>query len=374
MKVPLLDLKAQFESIADEAREAMWRVCESQRFIMGPEVQALEEEVATYCDVAHGVGVSSGTDALLVSLMALDIGAGDEVVTTPYTFFATAGCISRVGARPVFVDIQPETCNIDPGQIEAVLTPRTRAIMPVHLYGQLADMEPIMEIAGDRGLHVIEDAAQAIGAEQGGKKAGSIGMAGCFSFFPSKNLGAFGDGGMVVTSDEEFYQRCKVMRLHGARPKYHHSLIGGNFRLDALQAAVLRVKLPRLDSWTEGRIANAGRYDRLFEQSGLVTRELVRPPHRRPGRHIFNQYVIRARDRDALKDHLAERGISTVVYYPIPLHRQVCFSELGYSDDDLPESSRAAAETLALPVYPELDASAQEYVVTCIVEFYRARG
>jgi len=374
--VPLLDLKAQYTAIRDEIRAAIDRVADAQQFILGPEVEALEREVAAYSGCAYGIGVSSGTDALLVALMAIDIRPGDEVITTPYTFFATAGSIARLGAVPVFVDIDPLTFNIDPTAIEARITPRTRVIMPVHLYGQMADMDPIMDIAQRHGLVVIEDAAQAIGSEYKGRRAGSIGHMGCFSFFPSKNLGGFGDGGMVTTNDAALAERIRLLRGHGAHPKYYHKLIGGNFRLDALQAAVLRVKLKYLDDWTAGRQRNAATYRRLFAEAGLT----IDPPscltagcHARnkgdctlpPGRvvlpveapdrrHIYNQFVIRVAQRDQVMAALKARRIGHEIYYPVPLHLQECFAYLGQRPGDLPASECAAAETLALPIYPEL--------------------
>jgi len=350
--VPLLDLKAQFATIEGEIREAIDRVLESQYFILGPEVTALEEEIAAYSQCIYGIGVSSGTDALLVALMALGIGPGDEVITTPYTFFATAGCIARLGARPVFVDIDPQTYNIDPAGIDAVITPRTRAIMPVHLYGQMADMDPIMEIAQRHNLYVIEDAAQAIGAEYKGRRAGSIGHLGCLSFFPSKNLGGIGDGGMVVTNDPELSDRMKLLRGHGAKPKYHHKVVGGNFRLDALQAAVLRVKLKYLDKWTAARQHNAADYRRLFAEVGTPV-EL--PWDAGYGRHIYNQFIIRSDRRDMLMTHLRAHEIGSEVYYPVPMHLQECFSDLGYTHGDFPVSECASIETLAIPIYPELN-------------------
>jgi dTDP-4-amino-4,6-dideoxygalactose transaminase len=338
--------------------------------------------VAEYCNCQHGVGVSSGPDALLIALMAEGIGPGDEVITTPYTFFATAGSIARVGARPVFVDIDPVTFNLNPALIEAAITSRTRAIMPVHLFGQLADMDPIMEIAQRRKLVVIEDAAQAIGAEDKGKRAGSLGDYGCFSFFPSKNLGAFGDGGMVVTNDPSRAERLRVLRNHGAQPKYYHQFIGGNFRLDALQAAVVEVKLQHLDRWTEARQRNAARYDQLLRDADLVddgegltadSRRVILPQVRTT-RHIFNQYVIRAPRRDELRRHLANRGIGTEVYYPIPLCHQACFSFLGCNQGASPESSQAAWESLALPVYAELSEEQVKLVVEEISQWRLENG
>ena len=324
---------------------------------MGPQVKDCEAAVAEYSGCRHGVGVSSGTDALLVSLMSEGIGPDDEVITTPYTFFASVGCIARLGARPVFVDIDPVTFNLDARLIESEITPRTKAIVPVHLYGQMSDMDAIMDIAARHGLSVIEDAAQAIGAEYKGRRAGSFGDYGCFSFFPSKNLGCFGDGGMVVTNDAERAERMTRLRNHGARPKYHHGLVGGNFRLDTLQAAVVRTKLSHLDSWTAERQSNAERYDHLFDQAGLRAQGVIATPELRESRHIFNQYIVRAARRDELRDHLMSRGIGTEVYYPVPMHLQECFAKLGYGPGDFSESERAAKETLALPIFPELSDS-----------------
>jgi dTDP-4-amino-4,6-dideoxygalactose transaminase len=363
MKIPLLDLKAQYRTLKSDLDSAIAEVMESQCFILGPKVQQCEEAIARYCGCAFGVGVSSGTDALLICLMAEGIGPGDEVITTPYTFFATAGSIARVGATPVFVDIDPSTYNINPAQIEAKITPRTRAIMPVHLYGQLADMGAVMDIARRHKLVVIEDAAQAIGAEHKARRAGSIGEYGCFSFFPSKNLGAAGDAGLVVTNDARRAERLRCLRMHGSEPKYYHKFIGGNFRLDALQAAVILVKLKYLDEWTAARQRNAARYDALL--AGLPN---IQRPVSRTDRHIFNQYVIRVADRDRLRAELAARDIGTEIYYPVPLHLQECFTYLGYRPDAFPESERAAKETLALPVYPELSEAQAGYVAQCVRE------
>jgi len=365
MTVPLLDLKIQYAAIKPAMDAAVQRVIDSQYFILGPEVAGLEAEVAAYSGAAHGIGVASGTDALLVALMALGVGQGDEVITTPYTFFATAGVIARLGATPVFVDIDPETFNIDATLVGAAVTRRTRAIMPVHLYGRVADMDPLLAT----GLPVVEDAAQAIGARDDlGRIAGSMGMAGCFSFFPSKNLGGFGDGGLVVTQDAALAERLRILRVHGMEPKYYHPFVGGNFRLDALQAAVLRVKLPHLDNWSAGRRRNATRYRSLLAEAGLIG--TVVPPADVLG-HIYNQFVIRVPRRDELQAHLRAQGIGTEVYYPVPLHRQACFSELGYGPGSLPHAERAAAETLALPIYPELSDAQLDYVVDSIAEFYR---
>jgi dTDP-4-amino-4,6-dideoxygalactose transaminase len=368
MNVPLLDLKAQYATIRDEVRAAMDRVCDSQHFILGPEVSALEDEVAALCDAKYAIGVSSGTDALLAALMAVGVGPGDEVITSTYSFFATAGTIARLGARPVFVDIERATSNLDPAMLAARVTPRTKAIMPVHLFGRCADMEQVGAVAGAHGVPVIEDAAQAIGAvDERGRIAGTIGAAGCLSFFPSKNLGAFGDGGMILSNDPQLAERMKTLRVHGSKPKYHHHLVGGNFRLDALQAAVLRVKLRHLASWTKARRENADRYRMLFAEHGVRAVDL---PADRPG-HIYNQFVIRCARRDELQRFLHDRGIGTEVYYPVPLHLQACFADLGYRAGDLPEAEAAARESLALPIYPELTEHAQRYVVEQIAEFWR---
>ncbi|HWN99003.1 MAG TPA: DegT/DnrJ/EryC1/StrS family aminotransferase [Blastocatellia bacterium] len=380
LPVPLLDLKAQHATIRDEVREAIDRVVESQHFILGPEVEALEREIAEYSGCSYGIGVSSGTDALLVALMAIDLKPGDEVITTPYTFFATAGAVARLGGKPVLVDIDPSTYNIDPARIESAITSRTRAIMPVHLYGQMADMDPIMEIAERRGLYVIEDAAQAIGSEYKGLRAGSIGHLGCFSFFPSKNLGGVGDGGMVTSNDAELAHRVKLLRNHGYSPKYYNKVVGGNFRLDAIQASVLRVKLKYLDQWTEARQRNAAVYRDLFGEAGLsVTldefsgeaRGVVLPTESPNVRHIYNQFVIRNHRRDDLLKHLKERHIGSEVYYPVPMHLQECFAELGQGEGDFIASESAADETLALPIYPELTPDMLASVVEAISEFNR---
>ena len=336
MNVPLLDLKAQYATIQSEIRAAIDRVCESQHFILGPEVSALETEVSALCGARSAVGVSSGTDALLVALMALDLGPGDEVITTPYSFFATAGVIARLGARPVFVDIDPHTFNIDLAAIPAKLSDKTKAIIPVHLYGRAVDVTDILPMAAERGIPIIEDAAQAIGAtDDAGKQAGTRGRMGCFSFFPSKNLGAFGDGGMLVTNDEQLAIRLRTLRIHGGRPKYYHAVIGGNFRLDALQAAVLRVKLPYLTAWTAKRRENADRYRRLFQEAGLV--DWITLPQDSPG-HIYNQFTIRVPKRDQVRDFLSEGGVGTEIYYPLPLHLQECFAPLGYQICELTDS------------------------------------
>ena len=373
MQVPLLDLKAQYASIKEEIDAALAEVIASQYFILGPKVAECESLVADYCRSKYAVGVSSGTDALIISLMAAGLGPGDEVITSPYSFFATVGSIVRVGATPVFVDVDPDTYNIDASVISEKLTERTRCILPVHLYGQLAEMTPIMTIAEKHELIVIEDAAQAIGAEHKGQRAGEFGELGCFSFFPSKNLGGFGDGGIVTTSSERLAETMRSLRAHGAKQKYYHKLVGGNFRLDALQAAVVVVKLGHLDTWTAQRQANAARYDNLLESAGLVAGDLVRSPVRRTDRHIYNQYVIRVSRRDELRYFLKQNGISTEVYYPVPLHLQECFQSLGHCQGDFPHSESAAQETLALPIYPELTDSMAEYVIEKIVEFFAAQ-
>ncbi len=366
--VPLLDLKAQYATLRDEIRPAVDRVLETQQCINGPDVRTLEREVANYCHAKHCVGVSSGTDAILLSLMALDIGTDDEVITTPYTFFATAGCIARVGAKPVFVDIDPATFNIDPALIEKAITPRTKAIMPVHLFGQCADMDPILAIARKHNLPVIEDAAQAIGSEYKGQRAGSMGTVGCFSFFPSKNLGAVGDAGAVTCNDDKLAKRLVKLRGHGAEVKYYHDEVGGNFRLDTIHAAVLSVKLKHLDEWTAARQANAAFYTKAI-QNNRALRSAMTPPPVVQSRHIFNQYVIRIQDRDGLKDFLKACQIGTEVYYPVPMHLQKCFADLGYGDGDFPHSEEAARTTLALPIYPELTETQKQYVVDTLVAF-----
>jgi dTDP-4-amino-4,6-dideoxygalactose transaminase len=385
--VPLLDLKAQFSQIRAEVMPLIDQVCASQQFILGEHVRGLEEELAQYCGSKFGVGVSSGTDALLLALMALGIGHGDEVLTSPFTFFATAGAIARTGARPVFCDIEPATFNISSSALQSFIDlkcdaaagelinratgGRIKAIMPVHLYGQSADMAPLMAIATRYGLKVIEDAAQAIGTEYThGTRVGSIGDVGCFSFFPSKNLGAFGDAGLCTTNDPELAEKMRVLRVHGGKPKYYHALIGGNFRIDELQAAVLRVKLKYLDGWTQARQRNAAFYDRAFAEAALGANVLT-PPALAGQRHIFTQYIVRVRDRDALKKFLTERSIGTEIYYPVPLHVQECFAYLGYGAGDFPESERAAAETLALPIYPELSEAQLAHVVASVVEFFK---
>jgi dTDP-4-amino-4,6-dideoxygalactose transaminase len=383
VKVPLLDLRAQYATLREEIMAATQEVYESQQFILGPKVKELEEKIAEYCRCAYAVGVSSGTDALLISLMTAGIGPGDLVVTTPFTFFATVGSITRMGAAPLFVDIDRATYNMDPAKLASALEglssaerSQVKAIMPVHLFGQCAEMEPILETAKKYHLVVIEDAAQAIGAEVAFKdgvsrRAGSMGEYGCFSFFPSKNLGAFGDGGMVTTNSKDLYERLSIMRGHGAKPKYYHRVIGGNFRLDALQAAILIVKLKYLDRWTAGRMENAKSYRELFRKAGLAE---VTLPVEKERRHIYNQFVIRLKGRrDELREFLNAQGIGTEVYYPLPLHVQDCFKYLGYRPEDFQESVAAAATTLALPIYPELKREQLELVVQKIKEFLGLR-
>lgn len=375
MKVPLLDLKAQYAGIRDEILRVTEAVYESQQFILGSRVETLEKEIAAYCTTPYALGVSSGTDALLIALMTAGIGFGDAVITSPYTFFASAGSIARTGARPVFADIDPDTYTLSAGELERALNnlpaedrARVKAVMPVHLYGQCADMDALETIAADRNLLMIEDAAQAIGAEYKGRRAGSFGEFGCFSFFPSKNLGAFGDGGIVTTGSEALYEKMKVLRVHGSKPKYHHRFIGGNFRLDALQAAIVSVKLKHLDKWSAARKKNAQTYRRLFAAAGL---DRIQLPTERQGRHIYNQFVINVpENRDGLRRHLQENGIGSEVYYPVPLHLQACFAYLGYRKGDFPLSEAAAEHTLALPIYPELTDDQLCCVVETIGAFY----
>ncbi|RCK79984.1 MAG: Pleiotropic regulatory protein [Candidatus Ozemobacter sibiricus] len=367
MNVPLLDLKPQFAQYKDRLMPELMQVIESQAFILGPKVEKMEKELADYIGVKYALGVSSGTDALLLALMGLGIGHGDEVITTPYTFFATAGSIHRVGARPVFVDIEPDTYNIDATKIEKAISRRTKAIMPVHLFGQCCDMDAINAIARRHGLKVIEDACQSIGAKYGDKQAGNLGDVGAFSFFPSKNLGCFGDGGLVTTNDEALYKRMKALRVHGGERQYYHAEVGMNGRLDAIQAVVVSAKLPLLAGWTEGRRRNADRYDHFFANNPKI-----QVPVRREGRyHIFNQYVIAVDRRDELKQHLTEKQIGCAIYYPLSLHQQECFSYLQYRQGDFPVAETAAKRTLALPIYPEIPAGGLEYVAQTINAFYR---
>jgi len=388
MKVPLLDLKPQYAALKPELDAALLKVAASQHFILGPAVKELEASVAAYSGAKHGIGLSSGTDALLIALMAYDLGPGNEVLTSPYTFFATGGTIARVGARPVYLDIDPATFNLRLDLVEQFLEKdcerradqvynrktggRVRAIMPVHLYGQCADMEGFLKLARRFGLALIEDAAQAIGSEcPGGKRAAGIGDIGCLSFFPTKNLGAFGDAGMVVTNDDALAAKLRILRVHGGEPKYYHAIIGGNFRIDEIQAAVLNVKFAHLEDWHGARQRNAAYYDRAFATAGAAQ---VVTPTARPGyRHIYNQYVIRVPDRDKLRAYLGEQGVGTEIYYPVPLHMQKCFAYLGYKPEDCPESAKAASETLALPIYPELEERQLQYVVDTVAGFYRGR-
>ena len=386
INVPLLDLKGQYQSLAAEVIPVLASICDSQQFILGRYVTQFEQAAANYCRCRESVGVSSGTDALLLALMALGIGSADEVVTSPYTFFATAGTVARVGARPVFCDIDPDSFNIDPAAVRSLLEQgcerrggqlfnrhsggRVRALMPVHLYGQCADMGALRQLARDYDLKLIEDAAQAIGADYSdGARAGSMGDIGCLSFFPTKNLGAFGDAGMCTTQDPELAEHMRVLRVHGSHPKYHHAFVGGNFRLDEIQAAVLGIKLRYLDGWTEARQRNASCYARAFERAGLTDR--IGLPRVLPGmRHIWNQYVVRAPQRDALKAFLSGHGIGTEIYYPVPLHLQQCFAYLGHRHGDFPQSERAAEQSLALPIFPELQAEQLQFVVERIAAFY----
>jgi dTDP-4-amino-4,6-dideoxygalactose transaminase len=387
MQVPLLDLKLQYQPLEAEIQEVIQHVCASQWFILGPAVKQLEASIADYCQCRYGIGVSSGTDALLLALMALGIGSGDEVITTPFTFFATAGTIARAGARPTFCDIDPVSFNLSPATVEVFIEKhcerrgrdlinrntggRVKALMPVHLYGQVADMLPLLDIARRYDLRVIEDAAQAIGAEDDDRnRACSYGDVGCLSFFPTKNLGAFGDAGMCVTNDAALAERMEVLRVHGGKPKYYHSLIGGNFRIDELQAAILNVKLKYLDEWSAARQRNATFYNGAFARAKLG--EALETPHASLGfRHIYNQYIVRVRDREALREHLDTAGVGTEVYYPVPLHLQGCFAYLGHKPGDFPQSERAAAEALALPIYPELTETQLQYVVDTIIGFHR---
>jgi len=370
MRVPLLDLKEQNQTLRPEIEAALARVLDSNGFILGPEVSALEKELADYCGVKHAIGCASGSDALLLALMAFDVGPGDEVITTPYSFFATVSSITRLGAKPVFVDIDPQTYNLDISQVEAKITSKTKAIEPVHLYGQSSDMAALTEIAERHGIPVVEDAAQAIGAEEHGKRVGSIGEIGCFSFYPSKNLGGMGDGGFLTTNDDTLADKLLALRVHGSHQKYYHEWVGLNSRLDGFQGAVLRVKLPHLDKWTERRQENSAAYRRMFTDAGL-TEEVILPLERENVRHIYNQFVVRVPGkRDELKEFLAANDIGTDVYYPVSLHLQQCFAYLGHREGDLPESEKASRETLALPIFPELKNEQIEYVVNKIAEFY----
>jgi dTDP-4-amino-4,6-dideoxygalactose transaminase len=370
-RVPLLDLQAQYRPIRDELLAAVVAVCDSQRFIMGPEIDALESALAKQLGIRHAIAVSSGTDALLLALMTIGVGAGDEVVTSVYSFFATAGAVARLGARPVFVDIDPETFNIDAARLASVVTSRTKAILPVHLFGMSADLDPILAVARAAGVPVVEDAAQAIGATYRTQPLGGIGAMGCFSFFPSKNLGAFGDAGMVTTNDDHLARRARLLRTHGMEPKYYHHLVGGNFRMDAVQAAVLRVKAAHLPAWTAARQRNAARYRRLFRETGLDG-HVTLPAERSDREHIFNQFVVRVPQRDGLKRHLDEAGIGSEIYYPVPFHLQPCFAYLGYRRGDFVQAEEAAEDSLAIPIYGELTLEQQSAVVEAIDSFVRA--
>lgn len=386
MKVPLLDLKPQYRSLKKELDEAIIRVAESQYFIMGPELSEMEKEFEQYLNVKHAWGVSSGTDALLLALMALDIKPGDEVIVPTYSFFATAGVVSRLFATPVFVENDPVTFNIDPKDFEKKITSKTKAVIPVHLFGQSAEMDEIMKIADAHNLFVIEDAAQAIGTQyKDGRFVGTIGHIGCFSFFPSKNLGGYGDGGLIVTSDDKLSEIIRIKRVHGGEPKYHHKVIGGNFRLDAIQAAVLRVKLPHLQSWSEKRQQNAKRYNQLFIEAGLAEETgktqfdsknkvlLPKAVYEKSGvknYHIYNQYKIRVEKRDALREFMTKHEIGTEIYYPVPFHLQECFADLGYKKGDFPVSEFSANTSIALPIYPELSDEQLQYVVSVIKKFF----
>ena len=374
--VPLLDLKKQYATLRDPIRAATDELFESQGFILGPKVEAFERSIAAYVGVKHAIGMSSGTDAQLAAMMALGVGPGDDVVTSPYTFFASAGAVVRLGARPVFCDIDPATYNVDPAKLAKAITPRTKAIQPVHLYGQCADMDPILAVAKAKGIPVIEDACQSLGAAYKGRKAGALGDFGAFSFFPSKNLGGFGDGGMVTTNDDAMAAKLRALRMHGETSRYHHSIVGGNFRLDALQAVVLHVKLPHLDGWAEGRRQNAAEIERRFLEHGGRTYEQggIAFPREAPGcHHVFNQFVVRvARGRrDLLKDRLAELKIGHAIYYPVPLHLQECFANLGGKPGDFPLAEKAALETLALPVFPELTPSQKAFLAYHLAQFSR---
>lgn len=387
MHVPLLDLKPQYNSLKKEIDEALIRIADSQYFILGPEVEQMEKELCVYLDCKYAVGVSSGTDALLLALMALDIQPGDEVIVPTYSFFASAGVVSRLNAIPVFADIDPVTFNINTWDIEKKITRKTKAIIPVHLYGQSSEMDEVMRISKKHNIKVVEDSAQAIGAQyKDGKSAGTIGDTGCFSFFPSKNLGAFGDGGLITTNNQELAVKMKILRMHGAEPKYHHKIIGGNFRLDAIQAAVIRIKLPHLDSWSNKRRMNAELYSRLFIDAGLAEKTgeinlndknkvlLPKAVYKNSGLrnyHIYNQYIIRVKKRDELRKFLADSQIGTEIYYPVPFHLQECFSSLGYQKNDFPEAEKAADSSLALPIFPELTEEQIKFVVEKISEFFR---
>jgi len=372
--VPFLDLAKQHTALREDVLAALGRVWDSGAFVLGPEVARLEEQIAQYCQTRHAIGCASGSDALLLALMAYDVGPGDEVILPSFTFFATASAITRLGARPMFADIEPDSFNIDPAEVQRLISPRTKAILPVHLFGQCARMDQIMQIAQARNLPVIEDLAQSIGAEWEGRRAGSIGHIGCISFYPTKNLGGAGDGGMMTTNDDRLADRLRLLRVHGMRPRYFHRIVGINSRLDSFQAAVLNVKMPYLDRWTAQRQANAQRYQELFAAAGL--NDIIRLPVALPQtRHVWNQYVIRVpgAQRDALREYLAKANIGTEIYYPLGLHQQECFAYLGYGPVDLPNTTQVAREVLALPIFPELTLAQQQRVVECIAEFYRCQ-
>jgi len=371
MNVPLFELKAQYPAVRDEVRNALERIFNSQHFVLGPEGESLEEEIARYCQTRFAIGCASGSDALLLALMSYGIGSGDEVITTPFTFFATGAAITRLGARPVFVDIDAGTFNMDVARVEAAISPRTKAIIAVHIYGQCVDMQPLLELAGKHNLPVIEDSAQAIGAEDHGRRAGSMGAIGCLSFYPSKNLGAAGDGGMLVTNDEDHARRLRMLRVHGEEQRYHHALVGINSRLDEIQAAVLRAKLPHLDDWTRARQQKVKQYEAMFTDAGL-NEHIQMPRIRDEGQHVFHLFVIRvqAAIRDALRDHLTASGVGNGVYYPVPLHLQECFRYLGFKAEDFPLTEAAAAETVAIPAFPEMTAEQQNHVVSSIASFF----
>ena len=377
MKVPFFDLTPQSSLIEEEIKSAFNEVFKTQQFIMGPQIEGLEKAIAGYCQTTYAMGVASGSDALFLSLMALGIGPGDEVILPPFTFFATAGSVSRIGAIPVFVDIDPDTYNIDPKKIEEKITKKTKAVLPVHLFGQCADMDPILQISNEKKLYVIEDAAQALGSEykpqsnSKGRRAGQMGNLGCFSFYPTKNLGAFGDAGMVVTNDPHLSEKVRILRVHGSQPKYYHKWIGINSRLDTIQAAILLVKFKYLEKWTKTRQRLAKKYEELFRDLLSLVEELRLPAIQYTNRHIFHQYVIRVPKRDQLRKFLSEEGIGTDIYYPLPLHLQECFSFLKYRRGELPISEKASEETLALPIFPELKEDQQERVVDRIKAFYK---
>lgn len=372
MNIPMLDLKEQYQSLKEDIGVALEEVMSNAQFILGSNVKKLEQDVAAYSNVKYGVGVASGSDAIHISLLACGVQVGDEVITPAFTFFATAGSVARIGAVPVFVDIDPRTYNIDPAKIEAAITGKTKAIIPVHLYGQMADMDPIVAIAKKYNLAIVEDAAQAIGAKYKGKTVGELGTTAAYSFFPTKNLGAYGDGGMIVTNDEELAEKMRVLRVHGSKPKYYHHVLGYNSRLDELQAAILNVKFPYLDKWNELRREKAAYYTRLLQEQ--LGQQVITPYEEEFNYHIYYQYTIRVQKRDELQSYLKEQGVASMVYYPKPLHLQPVFAHLGYQEGDLPETEKATREVLSLPMFPELKDEQQEYVVSKIVEFYERQS